>query len=357
MKAKAAILTCALLVVGWSFGAAAFTLPTDCTYVYNTQSGFDPVGTSIFSSGFPMLALNPGVFTVPWPEVDMELIEGQVTIGDGIPDNYQLAMLGAALCDGDAALLAQFNTNLARYDAFLSGFHDFQIWGIPNKAPMDALNNTIAGWASGLPDGALKTTALDIAHRLHEAHHAFVIPDGLPPGTIEAVFEELAQARTWFAGMAGLSTGMRTAMLDMVDTTGIHVVDWNLLANDLTLLGATPQPPMDASLADQIAAMAATVTEGAALFQAARPPDFVIYGVARKTADEPFSASGDFNDDGVTNLEVYNEVHGPGLGRDVFIEWATASSTPPQLPVIGMPGLVLLLVASASYGVRRLRRH
>jgi len=75
-----------------------------------------------------------------------------------------------------------------------------------------------------------------------------------------------------------------------------------------------------------------------------------------KAADEPFSATGDLDGDGATNLEEHGSIDSLGLGR---VEYVAAASTPgpfwegnPDLPAAGVAGLVLLAGACVLIGKR-----
>lgn len=96
------------------------------------------------------------------------------------------------------------------------------------------------------------------------------------------------------------------------------------------------------------------VLTGGALQMPAVPPatiaDYVVFKAASKAGDEPFSATGDLDGDGLTNAEEYAAVAAVYSDAAVAAEIAAiAISDPynfwpgnPELPVGGMVGLGLL---------------
>lgn len=83
---------------------------------------------------------------------------------------------------------------------------------------------------------------------------------------------------------------------------------------------------------------------------------YVVFGVG-KTAEEPFSAEGDFDNDGIPNLDEYQAVIEAGGDMDLFVQ---AASDPynlwpgnPALPATGVVALGLLLAALGGMAVRR----
>lgn len=95
------------------------------------------------------------------------------------------------------------------------------------------------------------------------------------------------------------------------------------------------------------AALATLSTEGnavASYFTFGTP--FTTWDTGSKTATQPLSPSGDYDNDGQTNLQEYQQVIAAGRGVDVYVQ-AASSSSPfwpgnPELPVAGFVGLGLL---------------
>ena len=84
-----------------------------------------------------------------------------------------------------------------------------------------------------------------------------------------------------------------------------------------------------------------------------RLAEYVVFGYQEKTITEPFSAQGDFDGDGVSNVTEYNDVMSTGGDIGVFIEAATDPSPfwpgNPDVPVAGAAALALL-AATLAFG-------
>jgi hypothetical protein len=77
-----------------------------------------------------------------------------------------------------------------------------------------------------------------------------------------------------------------------------------------------------------------------------RLEEYVVFGTGEKAPNEPFSAQGDFDGDGISNVAEYDEVMDAGGDLSVFLEAATDTSPfwpgNPGLPVAGVAALALL---------------
>jgi hypothetical protein len=84
-----------------------------------------------------------------------------------------------------------------------------------------------------------------------------------------------------------------------------------------------------------------------------------VFGVA-KAPSEPFSANGDLDNDGLTNLEEAAQVRAAGGGMELFVLAATnpVNLWPdnPAVPAGSMVGLCLLVGAIAFGGARIVRK-
>ena len=89
--------------------------------------------------------------------------------------------------------------------------------------------------------------------------------------------------------------------------------------------------------------------------------EYVVFGTGPKTTNEPFSAEGDFDGDGASNVTEYDEVVAAGGDVDVFVQAVTDPDNfwpgNPDLPVAGVIGLALLGAGVALGGVRLLTRN
>ncbi len=92
--------------------------------------------------------------------------------------------------------------------------------------------------------------------------------------------------------------------------------------------------------------------------------EYLIFGVGcggpSKDVDEPFSAPGDFDRDGLSNLEEYNQVLAAGGDIDTFVAAASDPSPfwpgNPALPVAGLAGLGVLAAAFVVGGAFAVRK-
>jgi hypothetical protein len=110
-------------------------------------------------------------------------------------------------------------------------------------------------------------------------------------------------------------------------------------------------------MANTINALIFALTDGASGL-----PSFAsyeIFGVA-KDASEPFSATGDLDGDGISNIEELAMVEAAGGGKALFLRAATDPTNMwpgnPGVPVGGLIGMGLLAVAFAAGGAAVIRR-
>ncbi|MCX5772215.1 MAG: hypothetical protein NTZ09_18340, partial [Candidatus Hydrogenedentes bacterium] len=123
------------------------------------------------------------------------------------------------------------------------------------------------------------------------------------------------------------------------------------LNNIVTGLGLTGGPAACAA--------AATVFEaGAAAMNAVVVPTMPVLG-AGKADGPPLSPGGDYDGDGITNLEAYNLVMDAGGDYEEFVEaagggfWTTGN---PEMPAVGLLGLAALVSVIAAGGAFALRK-
>jgi len=364
-KLSVMLMAVGLLLAGAS---SAVELNDDCSYVYNGTTGLDPEFLGVagllnqLDSDFP---LNPALY-------DIESVAG-VMDGDGIPDAFQLGMLGAVMCDpSGAAIVAQFNNNISEFLGLTADLGAVVDAGTPVAQDMATVGADVTAWATAIPDGldpgldVLKAQALQLGGGLVAASedlNEFV-------GTYGPVIVFLLPSyKEWFAGIGGPSTEMSLTLDgllgDLLSDLTDAIADFQAASAGLVQLaaagtGLVPPPfTMTPALATAMTDLAADIDDLVVLLLAVALPDFEIYGAA-KLASEPFSAAGDYNGDGLTNGETYTAVTDAGGDRDVFVSAATGTNPfwpgNPGLPVTGMLGLAALAVAAASAGAMVIRR-
>ena len=347
-------------------------LGADCGYVFNPYTGTPPGFDAMAAQLITLLQLAGLDLPISsWEEADLEMPDyySNDIVGDGIPDSYELAMLGAALCVGDPLIVAQFNANRAailNMMAQLHGIADAANQAYPLLLPaVSAIND----WADTLPDGEVKDLALDTSGKLGETQHSLQknVIQYLP-----LVLTMLPSYTNWFTAVGGMNTGLQNLLLwalfkmfDQVNSTcpynPVSITRLTIEAEGLNALAASAQPPMTPELATQCSTLANVITSQIVpAMQALQMPSMIIYGSARKVSEERFSATGDYNGDGLTNKEAYDLVTAAGGNRSMFVQ-AAGGNNPlwtgnPALPVGGGAACIGLAGACLGFGARVLKR-
>ena len=375
------LLSTALCSTGMASDAASGALPPlelspNCAYVFNpftsTPRGFDALSEQLISV-IRMMGIEIPVAT--WQEADLEMVGGEAAVGDGIPDYYQLAMLGAALCAGDPTILSQFEANIAQFDdqvaqllAMLSAFMALPPIYDPALTALDT-------WIAELPvDGYAWYQAENLSWALHDTEDG--ISSGVAPyATILNTM--LPMYANWFAAMGGLNSGLRSTLNhllaglidDYTSSCAMKATSQGRFSYTTWLiedLMANTDPPMPAELAD-LCMNVKNQLNNVVLPQifSLHLPDMVIFGlpkshIGNKTSSEPFAADGDYNGDGITNKQAYDLVTAAGGDRFTFVR-AAAGNSPfwtgnTALPVTGLIGLAILACACAAAGTFSTRR-
>lgn len=369
----------------------AVELTPECEFVYG-NSGFDAQAVQLL---FLLGNLVPGL-PESYKDADLESVAGELD-GDGIPDWYQLGMLGAVLCgapDKDAgAIRQQFEANLSVFSGMISDIDSLvaamepvvslnppgQIVVVASAIQADTANwVTPPGDLEGVPASANSFADLLLASA--EGIDGFLTDYG------DVLTSALPVYASLFVGMAGLSTEMQTTIHGFVDDAFMYLIDvkaeltsgalflWNPtfsvatfdFGNPLTWPGVGQYDQVgitgiDAGLLGPTGSCAALSAEllAAAPLLSIELPVFEVYG-ANKTASEPFSALGDYNGDGMSNLDTYSGVvdavgsPDSDATRALFVSAATGSSPfwpgNPGLPAAGLLGMALLTSAIAALG-------
>lgn len=369
MKTKIFASVAVLIAVssaGWALPAVQ--LSPSCSYVLNIDS----------LGGFAMSSLGLGDYAT----ADLN--------GDGVPDSWEFALLGAALCSGDAGLLAQWNANNAALLAFFAQFGTFntQAAGVATEYG-DLLAPLTAFWNANGPAGTnlIPAPAQPLFILLLQGLPKDSIAPGVPPvdlpklagadhnnlaylfGNAAAILGALSAVAPWFDAMNGLDTAMQaylggiwTAFFGAFPAFGGallapgfgYVAAMNTAAAVASGLG---DPTLAASLAT--AATDSTTLGTTMVGLPTTLPVMEIYGVA-KTATEPFSGSGDYNGNGDTNKQVYDSVVATGGNRAAFVADASGFNVwyqgNPALPAVGLIGLALLTGVTALGGALSIRK-
>ena len=360
MKRISCVAVAIMLAV--SGAGMAVELEPDCGYVYNETMGTPPGFDAMFFEIVPILGSLGVEFPPDWHDVDMESVLDFMD-GDGIPDNYQLGMLGAVLCEAagkevvPADVLVQFNANVAAFDTLIVELAAlFAVMG-PIGADMATVGQNLVDLGLLLGPGYEMLIALGEGLIAGGADFTGFVEEY---GVLTIV---LPLYSNWFAGMAGLSSemymtidGLLVDLLEELDGVDLVLLDAaaNLQAVAPMIEGADP------ALAAACVALADALLAAIPLLDIDAPV-FEIYGVSGgKLANEPFSASGDYNEDGLSNGDTYDAVTGAGGDRGDFVGAATGSNPfwpgNPGLPVAGALGLALLAGMCTTAGVISLRK-
>jgi hypothetical protein len=324
---------------------------SDCSFVYDPNSGFDSLSQQLLT-----ILAGLGVDGLPTDYTLADLENGLT--GDGIPDYYQLGLLGAVLCQGDAGITDQFNANKATFMGLINTLQGL----FTQVGTLAAELNTTGDHciATGVPELIALGGTTSPQAGLKGAAAEFTDFATTYGPTVGA----LGGFQNWFAGMGGLNTEMATTLNGLLGSLLSGIGD---VVTELTQLALTCHTTA-ASIAVTLPTLAAELEQSGddvdalvVALQGVTLPTFVIYG-SSKTAAEAFSAAGDYNNDGVSNLTVYNGVSPAGTvaQRPAFVTAVSGANNfwqgNPNLPVLGGLGLMLLAGGCALGGALRLRR-
>ena len=370
--------TCTLIMLlstTWcSTGMAAvpppLALSPNCGYVFNpftgTPRGFDALAAQLITV-IQLAGIEIPVST--WQEADLEMVDGHAAVGDGIPDYYQLAMLGAALCSGDPTILGQFQTNIAQFNDQVAQIVAMMNMFLALPPIYDPALTALDTWIAGLPEASYSR---NIGEELSWALYG--TSDNITTGVASyttLLSTALPLYANWFAAMGGLNSGTRATLNSLLagliddytstcanqDTSQGRFSYTTWLIDDLLDYA---DPPMPQALVDLLQPVKSNI-ENVVLPQISslHLPDMVVFGTSKsrignKASSEPFAADGDYNDDGITNKQAYDLVTAANGDRFTFVQ-AAASDNPfwtgnPGLPVTGGIGLAILTCACAAAG-------
>jgi hypothetical protein len=380
MKKKqiALVALAVLLVPSVCMALPKVQLAPDCSYIVTIdgQGSLLLDSLAMFIDGLPTYAA-----------ADLE----NGAVGDGVPDNYQLGLLSAAMCAGETSLQAQFasNKNLIATQLIAPlGPAANLLFGTTNPAHLGiyaqagALSADIRAWVTATPllPPEVSGPAIDFADTIDElllTIDTFLLDSDLTIAQLQQyvgiALPLLGQVQDLLAGLVGLDSEMIGILYTLLTPElqlqiDGYIVDVQtqmvpLLQNLHTQAGTLGIPPaLDAKLvmaATDLAALANLVGPFVAFVE---DPGFAIYGVSGKTASEPFAGPGDYNVDGVTNAAVLADLNSVGAGtRPNFVMAASGYMTlwpgrAAGVPVAGLVGMALLAGVVALGGALSLRK-
>jgi len=289
--------------------------------------------------------------------------------GDGILDQYELSLLGAALCNSPA-LQAQLTANENKYIQLVTDVQT--VAGVllgsgstPNVAVrLNQVVTILQGISSPPPELAAIITSIQSAADSCAGLLAD-LPAGVDMSLVNSLVTQLKTFKTAVGSLIGLSTEMQQTVLGLLSSSIMTQIT-DIRAQVVAVIDAVPTiTPLvstaDAATLNAVAADAQSIVTALDRTIALTVPGGIpIYGVTGKTVDEPFSAAGDYDKDGVTNLATYEAIVGCGGGISEFV--AGASGFNPYfcgragLPVAGLFGLAALASAMTVGGAFSIRR-
>ncbi|MDQ1256305.1 MAG: hypothetical protein QG656_901 [Candidatus Hydrogenedentes bacterium] len=351
----------ALSLVAVPTVSSALTLDeSTCTWLTNPSDPYHPGVDQQASGLITLLGLIGTDVPSDWMAWDYEIVGAAE--GDGVPDAYQLGILGAILCGSQKASListikSQYYANIAAVNPFIADVN-YITTNLPTAVTL--LGDILAGLnaATGIHGEVINfpdpgDTVLDMIAEMQGLYDD--LSDPLILSALPMVGQALSSLSPWLAGMGGSSTEMQARVDDLLGEIVGFLGDVTNIITPLralvTAFGPTPGTnvlPVDVcddltALADLLASISVTL------------PVFAVYGDSGKTATEPLSAFGDFNADGTTNLDHYIAVQAASGNREDFVAAATLG-VEPTMPVAGLLGLGLIASALAGAGALSLRK-
>lgn len=339
--------------------ANAVDLSPSCGYIYNASDATPPGWDAQSEFLFSILGLLVSELPSDYRLSDSEMNGAGDIVGDGMLDYWQYAMVGAALCTSEPTITSKFNANKTAFEGFINGL-------LP---AIDDLNNTsgtpvpqwmldvsldVAAWTPAVPNAAI--TALP-----------GILGNSLTSGlagdfeslrtTYGSLIGLLMPFSGWFAVMGGLDGGFDLLIDDLLNELGGSLAGFST-DFDNVIAG------IDACLADANAGALTTDLAGLRVHMVymknivdTLPLPTLTLLDRSDPLNEDFAALGDYNGDGVTNLDVYNAFKNAPNGRASMVYWTmTPGVTFTGIPVMGFAGLGLMAGAFAMFGARSLRK-
>jgi len=332
-----------------------FDIETDAQTLISTIAGF-------------------GVEGIPsYDEADLE----NGMDGDGVPDKYQMALLAALLCKGNATVQGQYDANMALYtglvDDLLAVFAILLGNPLANPAIPPAADRLteVAGILAPLAPDPVPQEVVDAINSAAAELADFTgdLPPEINATVLPVLGNTLRDLKEAVAALMGLDSEIQASVLDLLTSEILGQV--TAIREQVVGIVAAVQPLIGPPLTtEQQAAMTALIADVNTIVEAldntlalTEPGAIAIYGVtAAKTTSEPFSALGDYDQNGYSNLTTYNTMKDDNGGNPPDVaEYVAAASNPfspvnPNVPVAGLFGLAALAGACLTGGAFALRR-
>jgi len=328
------------------------------------------------------------------------IVGDDVVFNAGLPDVLKLSLLGAAMC-ADSALADDYTANYNQFlDDFVADLDALAAYGSDAQAAILAGGTAVATMFPGGADPAdlmAFMAGISVPAELQPLIYAMCtdvtmtvtipgtdFPAYLPAlcvGIAEILEEDVA---TGDDSVYGYAMGLRwlygnalTGILS-VSTTSQYTLtafmdaalfgdfrdysDMFAQLDQVFQVVAGYAQTLSLPEAAPLATAAGTFATGKALIDAIALPALPILGVTVKAPeDEPFGNQGDYDGDGVSNLDTYNGLVGAGAGTaEDFVEAASGANPwypgNPLMPAAGLVGLAALVGVFAAGGAFILRK-
>lgn len=294
--------------------------------------------------------------------------------GDGIPDKFQIALLSGLLCYGNATVQAQFDANEATFKTLVDDVAAVMgiALGNPPTTPTaaDRLRSAVTILTPLVPT-YIAQTVLDSMTNAATELDSFTasLPSAINAGSLSTLKTTLKEYSKAVAALMGLDTEIQNSVLSLL-TTEIMGQITSIEAEVEGIIGEIT-PDLLAQITNQsdLALINGLVTDVGTIIDAldrtvalTQPGAIPVYGVTSKTTSEPFSALGDYDKNGYSNLTTYNSMKEDNNGNPPTPEaFVLAVSNPwssvnPNVPVAGLFGLAALAGACLTGGAFAIRK-
>ncbi len=404
-KVLSVILAAALMVVPGTTWALEVDIES-CDWIssrVDSDPGVDYIAENLIGL-LVLLGVDLGTIPSDWYLWDVELVpdgQGGYTEGDGVPDCWQTALLGAVLCrdvgvtdpNVDLSVMdTQYANNVQAWENLVADVETlltmlvadtYEGDGFPvDLTALVAFNEltTIADAGSGPCDvdgtvdlSGVGTGSFADVDDLDDFAEDTADVLNIVSAMMSQIVPLLNSAGPFIAGGAGISSEMKT----QIDGLMVELVDALLdMTGDMQDCGEVAQFLVDQGylLADDpciIALQLLDNIEANYLYTPTLPTFEIIDGVA-KTANEPMSGFGDWDNDGVTNVEISDIIQSENTCddpaetdiaarlaiinpcREAWVKGVTEGGY--AMPVGGLVGLGLMATALASGAALVLRK-
>jgi len=372
MMKVSGLVVCAVLLASVPCMAASplalpkLTYDANCQYVKDIDTQANAV-IALIGTVVAMIPAGEGegegeTLVIP-PYEAMDLENG--LLGDGIPDKFQLALLGNALCANPPGLVAQLEYNKAKFATLIADLDAVVAILLGTTSPavapaatrLTAVADILAAVPS--PNPALLAIIAEIRSAATSIGKlAAQIPSTITQPVVGQLLHQLGTYSTAVGALIGLSTEMQQTVTNLV-TDKLRADIAEIRGQVVAVIDAVPDLVQLTGLTtQQIAAINALKVSAQTIVAAldrtlalVNPGGILVLGVSRKTLGEPFSALGDYDADGTSNLVTY-EANSSTIASFV----AAASDSNEPMPVATILGLMALAGACTLGGAVSIRR-